>query len=104
MNKMSEIIIGQKAVTSPAPHLHGTKDSGMLCQGETCRDDRCPSRRPASSSHVFLAPPRGPRPLFPWQRMPEKLGEGMCLRVGKWEHADGWGAPEGRPSRPAAFP
>lgn len=44
----------------------------------------------------FLLPrlsgaPRGPRPLFPWQRMPEKPGEVMCLRVGKWEHADGWG-------------
>ena len=35
--------------------------------------------------------PRGPRPLFPWQRMPEKPGEVRCLRDGKREHADGWG-------------
>ena len=48
--------------------------------------------------------PRGPRPLFPWQRMPEKPGEGMCLPVGKWEHADGWGCARGTPLPPGSFP
>lgn len=67
MNKMSEIIIPQNAVTSSAPHLHGTKWSRFrdsLPRGRPAGDNRCPSQCPASS----LPPPVSPKAVAstPW--------------------------------------
>lgn len=78
MNKMSEIIIRQNAVTSSAPHLHGACNVKQRVKDSANRDARLDAS--PLLCRVSLSSPKL-RPLLPWQQIHKDDRERMYLRL-----------------------